>query len=433
MRLPWVAILFLIAMSILVDFYIWVDIRQTKSRNRWKWCDLYGASSILLWLFLAATVCLPRRGLDGGIYRVMWMLTAYMSIYIPKIIYCVFSLAGRLPRLFKARRWNWTGYAGIAAAAATFASVWTGVAYTRNHLQTVRIELKSDRLPDSFDGYTIAQISDLHLGTWGEYTGFIEELVDSVNALQPDLIVFTGDIVNQKTDEIVPFVDVLSKLEAKDGVYSILGNHDYGDYVDWPTQEEKNRNLDALKEYQAKAGLKMLNNESIFLKKKYPSPGDSIMTTDSIALIGVENWGEPPFGQYGDLHKAYQANGVNGLNDNIFKILLTHNPEHWVREVRHDSNIDLTLSGHTHAMQMGVNCFGRRWSPSSWKYRTWGGFYASVDDDKLEDFGNPDTNVLTRNLDKPSLYVNIGSGEVGIPFRLLSAYPEITQITLKKK
>lgn len=433
MRLPWLGILLLAAMSLLVDFYIWLDIRQTKSRNRWKWCDIYAASSVALWIFLIVTLCMPRRGLDGGVYTVMWMLTAYMSIYIPKMIYCLFSLFGRIPKIFKSRRWNWTKYAGTIAAVAACVSVWTGVSYTRSHLQTVRVELGSQRLPDSFDGYKIAQISDLHLGTWGEDTSFIKELVDSVNARNPDLIVFTGDIVNQKTDEILPFVEVLSKLKAKDGVYSILGNHDYGDYVDWPTPAAKQKNLDDLKKYQAKAGWTMLNNTSAFLKKEYIAAGDSVMKTDSIALIGVENWGEPPFGQYGDLRKAYPSTGKTGINDGNFKILLTHNPEHWVREVREQSNIDLSLSGHTHAMQMSVNGFGKRWSPSKWRYQTWGGFYTSSQDGGIEDYGNPDTNELSRTLDKPSLYVNIGSGEVGIPLRLISAYPEITLITLKKK
>ena len=314
-----------------------------------------------------------------------------------------------------------------------FAAVWTGVCYTRSHIQTVKVRLDSSRLPESFDGYKIVQISDLHLGTWGDDTSFVERLADSINAQEPDLIVFTGDIVNQKSDEMIPFIEVLSRLKAKDGVYSILGNHDYGDYVDWPTAARKKQNLDDLKRYQADAGWKMLNNGSTFITRDITAPGDSVQRVDSIALIGVENWGEPPFGQYGDLDAAYPKTATSDLNDSKFKILLTHNPEHWIREVRKRSNIDLSLSGHTHAMQMSVNGFGKRWSPSSMRYPTWGGFYTEGDDDRIEDFGNPDTNEMARSLDKSSLYVNIGSGEVGIPFRLASAYPEITIITLKKK
>lgn len=435
MRLPLPVIIFLIVASVLVDFYIWLDIRQTKSRKRWKWCEWYAWSSVILWAFLVVTVCLPRRGLDGGVYHVMWMMTIYMSIYISKFIYCLFSIIGRIPRLFKAGRWCWTKYVGLLVAVGGFASIWVGVSYTRSHLQTVSVTVESDRLPDSFDGYRIVQISDLHLGTWGDDTSFVRQLVDSVNSLNPDMVVFTGDIVNQKSDEIKPFMQILSQLKAADGVYSILGNHDYGDYVDWPSQEAKRQNLDNLKKYQAEMGWKMLNNESEFIRKVSEVKTDSTMTTvvDSIALIGVENWGEPPFGQYGDLAKSYPETGKTGLNDRNFKILLTHNPEHWVREVRKESNIDLSLSGHTHAMQMSVNAFGKRWSPSAMKYSTWGGFYTNGDNGTIEDFGNPDVRTMTRSLDKPSIYVNIGSGEVGIPFRLVSAYPEITLFTFKKK
>lgn len=435
MRLPLPAIIFLIVISILVDFYIWLDIRQTKSRKRWKWCDRYAWTSVLMWAFLIVTVCLPRRGLDGGVYTVMWMLTAYMSIYISKAVYCLFSLIGRIPRIFRGNRWIWTKYIGIIVAIAGFVSVWTGVAYTRTHIQTTYVTLESSRLPDNFDGYRIVQISDLHVGTWGDDTTFIKHLVDSINAMNPDLIVFTGDIVNQKTDEIKPFVKILSSLKAKDGVYSILGNHDYGDYVDWPSPEAKSRNLSDLKKYQELAGWKMLNNATAFIKKQIEIKGDSTVAvkTDSIALIGVENWGEPPFGQYGDLKSAYPAQDGRNLNDGNFKILLTHNPEHWVREVRDSSNIDLSLSGHTHAMQMSVNAFGKRFSPSAYRYHTWGGFYTVTENGDIEDFGNPDVYEMTRHLDRPSLYVNIGSGEVGIPFRLISAFPEITCFTLKKK
>lgn len=432
MRLPLPAIIFLVVMSLLVDFYIWLDIRQTKSRNRWKWCDRYAIISIAMWIFLGVTVCLPRRGLDGGVYTVMWMLTTYLSIYIPKLIYCIFSIIGRIPQIFKANRWFLTKYVGLAVAVIGFASVWCGILYTRYHIQTVNVTLTSDKMPKSFDGYKIVQISDLHLGTWGENTRFVTKLVDKVNAMNPDLIVFTGDIVNQKSDEMKPFIKELSKLTAKDGVYSILGNHDYGDYVDWPSEKEKVRNLENLKRYQADAGWKMLNNEHAFITKNIGLPSDTIVRTDSIALIGVENWGDPPFGQYGDLAKAYPAKGRCNLNDNNFKILLTHNPAHWVETVRKESNIDLSLSGHTHAMQASVSGFGKRWSPAVWRYKTWGGFYTNGENGKIEDFGNPDEDNMTRSLKRPSLYVNIGAGEVGIPFRLFSAYPEITLITLKK-
>lgn len=428
MRLPLAVIITLFAVSILADFYIWTDIRQGRSRNRWAWSNAYAIASFLLWIFLGVTIALPRRGLDGGVYAVMWMLTVYLSIYIPKIIYCVFSILGRIPLLFRAKRWKWMNYVGGATAVIGFALVWHGILYTRTHTQIVNLTVNSERLPDSFDGYRIVQISDLHLGTWGNETRFLSDFVNTVNNLKPDLIVFTGDLVNQKSDELKPFESILSKLEAADGVYSILGNHDYGDYVDWPSADAKAANLDNLKKIQKDAGWKMLNNEHTFIKKSNEG------RKDSIALIGVENWGEPPFGKYGDLQQAYPSDSKHNLRDKNFKILLTHNPEHWVREVRKRTNIDLSLAGHTHAMQASFDAFGKRFSPASLRYQTWGGFYTENGIGEIEDFGNPETTGgLERNLDKPSLYVNIGAGEVAMPFRIGASNPEITLITLKKK
>lgn len=428
MRLPLAAIITLFIVSILTDFYIWTDIRQGKSRNRWTWSNIYAISSIILWIFLGVTVALPRRGLDGGIYAIMWMLTSYLSIYIPKIIYCIFSILGRIPLIFRGKRWIWLNYLGGFIGLIGFALVWHGILYTRTHPQHVNLTLKSDRLPDNFDGYRIVQISDLHLGTWGNRTTYLSQLVTTINNMKPDLIVFTGDLVNQKASEVIPFEKILSRLEAEDGVYSILGNHDYGDYVDWPSKTAKEENLAQLKKYQSDAGWKMLNNEHDFIVR---TKGQK---SDSIAIIGVENWGEPPFGQYGDVSKAYPTEKGRSVKDNKFKILLTHNPEHWVQQIRKNTNIDLCLSGHTHAWQMSIDLFGKRYSPSSLRYPTWGGFYTEDGIGQIEDFGNPvTTGGLERSLDHPSLYVNIGAGEVGMPFRILDSNPEITLITLKKK
>ncbi len=428
MRLPLAVIIMLFVVSILVDFYIWTDIRQGRSKHRWAWSNAYAISSFLLWIFLGVTIALPRRGLDGEIYAVMWMLTVYLSIYIPKLLYCIFSILGRIPLLFRGKRWKWLNYVGGATAVIGFALVWHGILYTRTHTQIINLTVESDRLPDNFNGYRIVQISDLHLGTWGTETRFLSDFVNTINNLKPDLIVFTGDIVNQKSDELKPFEKILSKLEATDGVYSILGNHDYGDYVDWPSAEAKTANLANLKRIQKEAGWKMLNNEHTFIVKTKEG------RRDSIALIGVENWGEPPFGKYGDLQKAYPSDKKHNLRDTNFKILLTHNPEHWVQEVRKRTNIDLSLSGHTHAMQASFDAFGKRYSPASLRYPTWGGFYTENGIGEIEDFGNPDTTGgLERNLDKPSLYVNIGAGEVAMPFRIGASNPEITLITLKKE
>ncbi|MDE6785616.1 MAG: hypothetical protein K2J46_01070, partial [Muribaculaceae bacterium] len=165
MRLPLPVIIILFAISILADLYIWVDIRQGKSKNRWAWSNAYAISSFLLWIFLGVIVALPRRGLDGGVYAIMWMLTVYLSIYVPKIIYCLFSILGRIPLIFRSTRWMWLNYVGAALGVIGFALVWHGILYTRSHTQLVNLTVSSERLPDNFDGYRIVQISDLHLGT----------------------------------------------------------------------------------------------------------------------------------------------------------------------------------------------------------------------------------------------------------------------------
>ena len=199
---------------------------------------------------------------------------------------------------------------------------------------------------------------------------------------------------------------MLSRLKARDGVYSVMGNHDYGDYITWDSDEEKAADRKRLKEMQKRMGWKMLNNERTFI----------VSGNDSLPLIGVENWGEPPFSQYGRLTDAYplSKDSAYNLNDRRFKILLTHNPEHWSREVTEMSDIDLTLSGHTHAMQLMLSGFGSHWSPAKYKYGRWGGLYKSSGPQK----------------DPQYLNVNIGCGEVGVPMRI-GAVPEITLITLK--
>ena len=273
--------------------------------------------------------------------------------------------------------------------------MWWGALINRYNIDVNRVDVEIEGLPAAFDGYTIAQISDLHVGTYGYDTTYVAEVADVVNSLSPNMIAFTGDIVNRISSELEPFVGTLSQLKAPDGVYSILGNHDYGDYYNSPSDAQKQANLEHLCNLQKQMGWKMLNNAYDIVRR----------SNDSIAIIGVENVGDPPFHTYGDLDAAYPA-----LDDPTTKILLSHNPAHWDNDIQDapDKNIALTLSGHTHAMQMCV--FG--WSPAAFRYPTWSGLY--------------------KDNDKHRLYVNIGIGEVAIPSRI-GATPEITLITLRAK
>lgn len=410
MRIVLPLIIMLYAVLIITDYVIITDLRRfeknraaAKGRNaRGVWWIVYLVFSILVLGEVTVALCLPTKSLASELSPVMWLLFIAITVAISQIIYTFCSLLSWIPRIFRKKRWLTGLWLGLPLSLIVFILLWWGVLIGRYRIDTENVEISSHRLPESFEGYRIAQISDLHVGTWRNDTTFVSYLVDSVNSLNPDLIVFTGDIVNRRTDELLPFVTVLSRLRAKDGVYSILGNHDYGDYARWPTPEEKVANLEELKALQKKMGWSMLNNSHAYIRNEQ---GDSIL------LIGVENWGEPPFSQYGDLAVAYPD---YPSKNETFKILLSHNPEHWNEIVSENSNIDLTLSGHTHAMQMMISLGNWKWSPASFKYRHWGGLYQNESPDKGK-----------------NLYVNIGAGEVGLPMRL-GADPEITVFTLKR-
>lgn len=394
MRLPLVPMLFVIVLSVALDIYIYRNIRNS-TRKKYP-LYIHVAISTIAILAIIGVLAAPKRNCDNAsLLTLMWILFSYISIYVPKIIYLIFDLLGKIPQLFRRKRCKLVRIFAVALAVVSFGTIWWGALFNRFNIDVNRVEVPIKGLPKSFDGFTIAQISDLHLGTYGEDTSFPAAIIDSLKSLRPDLIVFTGDIVNRRTDELKPFVETLSNVSAPYGIYSILGNHDYGDYCDWPSDEAKQQNLQELINLENQMGWRMLNNETAFIH----------VAADSIALIGVENVGDPPFHTYGDLDKAYST-----LDDGVTKILLSHNPAHWVDDIcdAPDKNIALTLSGHTHAMQMA---FGRI-SPAIFRYKTWGGMYGDNDDHNL--------------------YVNIGIGTVGYPARI-GATPEITIFTLKSE
>ena len=278
------------------------------------------------------------------------------------------------------------------------AALTTGLAYGmtnryRYKIRRVRVLLKD--LPAEFKGMKIAQISDIHSGSFDDQHAVSEGIATLMNE-KPDLILFTGDLVNNIAEEIVPYIDVFKELKAPLGVFSILGNHDYGDYVSWPSDEAKKQNLEQLKQHQAEMGWRLLLNEHVILERN----------NQQLALIGIENWGARGFTKYGDMEKA-----VAGLKDlNVpAKILLSHDPSHWEAQVRKDyPDIALTLSGHTHGMQFGIEIPGFKWSPVQYLYKQWAGLYQEQNQ---------------------YLYVNRGFGFLGYQGRL-GILPEITMIEL---
>jgi predicted MPP superfamily phosphohydrolase len=258
------------------------------------------------------------------------------------------------------------------------------------------VKVPSPNLPDAFNGYKIVQISDIHTGSFLDNSA-LNKAFDIIMQQGADLILFTGDLVNNKAEETVGFEETYSKLKAPHGVYSVLGNHDYGDYVQWDSQEEKHKNLEALKAVHKNAGWNLLMNEHVALEKN----------GEKIALIGIENWGgNMHFPKYGKMDLAHKD-----TDQYPFKILMSHDPSHWEKQVQTEyKNVDLTLSGHTHGMQFGIEIPGFKWSPVKYFYKQWAGLYKQ---------------------DNQFLYVNRGLGFLGYPGRL-GIWPEITVLELQK-
>ncbi|UCE93827.1 MAG: metallophosphoesterase [Flavobacteriaceae bacterium] len=256
------------------------------------------------------------------------------------------------------------------------------------------LHLKTPLLPKTFEELRIVQISDLHLGSFNFRYHILERAVKIINHLEPDLIVFTGDLVNNFAWELKGWSEVLKELKAKKGKFAVLGNHDYGDYSSWETPELKKSNFESIKYFYKKIGFNLLLNESFILKSEEAE----------IVILGVENWGVPPFKQYGDLAKS-----LENVTSIPFKILLSHDPTHWPEEVVSFTNIYLTLSGHTHGMQAGVKLKNKQWSPIKYKYKHWAGLHKEGDQ---------------------YLNVNRGLGWLGFPGRL-GMRPEITCIDVK--
>lgn len=284
--------------------------------------------------------------------------------------------------------WRWA----LAMPALIWSVVIYGFFFGWRHIVVRAATCRSGLLPPAFEGYRVLQLSDIHIGTFLRNRGFIDKLVDVVNAQHPDLVVFTGDLVNVSADELIPFQHALRQIHAPDGVFSIMGNHDYCEYGSDKSLRNVARNRHVLQYLEEKMGWQLLLNENVTIAR-----GDG----EAIALIGVENSSRPPFPDYGDLPRA-----MTGLPGGMFKILLSHDPSHWRREVLGKTDIALTLSGHTHAGQLRIGKF----SPARWAYNEWGGKYIE---------------------NGAMLHVSLGVGGT-VPFRL-GAWPEVNVITLKRK
>ena len=338
-----------------------------------------------------------------------YLFSISLLILIPKLIGClflfvedVFRLGSGLVGLFSDNqtaflpdRRKFIANSALITAAIPFASMIYGMVKTGFNIRIRKESVGFDDLPQAFNGLKIVQISDLHSGSFMDEKYF-EQAVLKINELKPDLIFFTGDLVNNEAVEAERFVPTFKKLKAKLGVYSVLGNHDYGDYGPWPTEAAKEDNFNRLKKIHSDSGWNLLTNSNVLLTKE-----DS-----SIAIVGVENWGASRhFPRKGDLDMA-----VKSIESVGFKVLLSHDPSHWDAKVQdHEQKFQLTLSGHTHGAQFGIEIPGLRWSPAQYAYKQWAGLYEGKDGQKL--------------------YVNRGLGFIGYMGRI-GIPPEITMLEL---
>lgn len=357
-------------------------------------CVMAKSSWVLKAIFLLPTLVyftvIVRMFLFGDFRQLMLNLLFWLTLCVvfPIVIFSLISIIGRGIGLI------WSNSIPIFNIIASVVAVcWLvmslyGICFGWKKITIDEVSICSTKIPKSFNNYRIVQLSDFHIGTYSSSPETVTEIVESVNSLHPDLILFTGDLVNSTSTEIDEFKDILRRLKARDGIFSVLGNHDYCLYRDYKAPDTPEQELARVIRIEDKIGWKLLRNENTTITKD----------TDSIAIIGVDNAGSRMFPDKSNLPKAIQ-----GLDKDVFKILLSHDPSHWRREVLPCSDIDLTLSGHTHAMQFKI----ANWSPSKWTYPEWGGLYK-------------DNNRL--------LYVSTGIGE-NITFRF-GAWPQIVLLTL---
>ena len=400
---------------VLLDFYVYQALRTvTQNASEKTRMIVYISFWVVSVLTLAALLLFPYiLALQTSIIFRNYVFAILVGLFLAKLIGSVFFLTDDIRRaiswivikIFPAGsekipasgisipRSTFMSWLGLGIGGTLFGTLVYGFSNKYNY-QLKKVTLAFANLPAAFKGLKIIHISDIHSGSFSNKEA-VNHGVDMIIKQKPDLILFTGDLVNDRADEMKDYMDVFGRLNAPMGVYSSLGNHDYGDYVSWPSKEAKIENLERLKQVHAHLGWRLLMNEHVLLEK----------SGQQIAVLGIENWGaKGRFPKYGKMVEAYP-----GTENIPFKILLSHDPSHWDAEVKVKyPDIDLMLAGHTHGMQFGLENPYFKWSPVQWMYKQWAGLYEEG---------------------KQKLYVNRGYGFIGYPGRV-GILPEITLIEL---
>ncbi|TLX72001.1 metallophosphoesterase [Labilibacter sediminis] len=420
MKLTISVFLFVVVFVLVVDFlghWIWKREVKEDTAKKYRWLSVTLFRVIPIFEILSYLILvLQIRSASSPVFYI-WFMAAnglFILIYIPKLVYILYYaiihllsklISGwqnkkyskeqttiRYPRISRAK---FLSQVGIIFATAPFVSLLFGMHKGRFAFFTRHQRISYPNLPSSFDGFKIVHISDIHLGSFSSNYHKLEGIVDIINEEHADVIFFTGDLVNNFAEETHGWDRVFKQLKAKYGKFSILGNHDYGDYTDWSSPEAKAKNFQGIVDAHKNFGFRLLRDQSVSVE----------IDNEEIAITGVENWGHDPFPRYGNLKKA-----MAGTESFPFKVLLSHDPDHWDAEVIGKTNFDLTLAGHTHGMQFGIDWGGFKWSPAKYKFKRWDGLYQN---------------------NNQYMYVNRGLGFLGMPARI-GMPPEITVIQLSK-
>ncbi len=407
---------FIIIASLIIDGVNYFGLRRMLSRLKGSGAyyillrGYIAVSVVLVIYFIAHFLYVGDPGFDYMKFRSFFLIFAlYVLLYVPRLNFMGFivlqSMFYFFKRIFtsssnyKVRRSSRRSYGiqkiGLFVSLLTFVLVLYGMIWGKSDFIARENTIYFEDLPKGFEGFKIVQFSDAHLGSFYNK----EDVIKGINLIKQqnaDVVLFTGDMVNNIADEMENYISDFASIKPKYGKYAILGNHDMGDYLKWKNADIKYNELLRMIDYEQQMGFEMLLNQNKIIYRN----------GDSIAIVGIENWGKPPFKQYGDLPEALQ-----GVNNVAFKVLLSHDPSHFMLQVKDKERIQLTLSGHTHGMQVGINCCGIKWSPVSFIYKQWNGLYQFADQ---------------------YLYVNPGFGYIGMAARI-GIRPEITVITLRQK
>ncbi|MGY6562431.1 MAG: metallophosphoesterase [Luteibaculaceae bacterium] len=411
-------ILTLIVVYLIIDLYVYRGLRNglnidSNLGKKLLFTSYWGVHLFLFGMLIYTNLNLEKYYAEKNFKPFYTLMGLLIVFYAPKLIMVFFNILNdiqffitKLVAQFKTpiaepgesiNRSEFLTRMGIIGGGLLFSGMLYGVTKGKYNYRVITQKIKSKEVPPAFNGFKIIHISDLHLGSFFNDYESVEKGFELINELNPDIIVFTGDMVNNFADEAEGWQPFFQGLQAKYGKYSILGNHDYGDYVKFSTPEAKANNLSRLKEIHGEMGFTLLLNSNEEIE----------INGEKIGIAGVENWGSPPFPQYGDENVA-----LSSLNPETFTVLLSHDPSHWDAKILGKKPVNLTLSGHTHGMQFGVEIPGFiKWSPVQYRYPRWGGLY-------------------TEN--NQHLYVNRGFGFIGFPGRV-GMPPEITELVLESE